>query len=175
MDYFWNVSSTLIAFISKNLEKETVSGNIVDLKVLKRLFVYALPYKGVFIFLTFLTIALSIVGPLRPIIIQKTIDENVANGDYPGLVDMILLLIGLLILQAFIQYLHTFYSGWLGQNIIKDIRIKEYGVTRLAAIIFNHRKNGYDIDSMPLKKKTRFGRSTTISKYIYSKPIESYS
>ena len=31
--------------------------------------------------------------------------------------------------------------------------IKEYGVTRLAAIIFNHRKNGYDIDSMPLKKK----------------------
>ena len=53
--------------------------------------------------------------------------------------------------------------------------IKEYGVTRLAAIIFNHRKNGYDIDSMPLKKKTRFGRSTTISKYIYTKPIESYS
>ena len=52
--------------------------------------------------------------------------------------------------------------------------IKEYGVTRLAAIIFNHRKNGYDIDSMPLKKKTRFGRSTTISKYIYTKPIESY-
>ena len=53
--------------------------------------------------------------------------------------------------------------------------IKEYGVTRLAAIIFKHRKNGYEIDSTPLKKKTRFGRSTTISKYIYSKPIESYS
>jgi|TARA_R110000823_G_scaffold75827_1_gene173440 hypothetical protein len=50
--------------------------------------------------------------------------------------------------------------------------IKEYGVTRLAAIIFNHRKNGYDIDSTPLKKKTRFGRSTTISKYIYTVPPE---
>ena len=44
--------------------------------------------------------------------------------------------------------------------------IKEYG------IIFNHRKNGYDIDSTPLKKKTRFGRSTTISKYIYTVPPE---
>tara|TARA_R100000935_G_scaffold21670_1_gene40106 strand:+ start:275 stop:550 length:276 start_codon:yes stop_codon:yes gene_type:complete len=53
--------------------------------------------------------------------------------------------------------------------------IKEYGATRLSAIIFNHRKNGYDIDSMPLKKKTRFGKSTTIAKYIYTKPIESYS
>lgn len=53
--------------------------------------------------------------------------------------------------------------------------IKEYGVTRLAAIIFNHRKNGYDIDSTPLNKKTRFGRTTTISKYIYQKPVKSYS
>tara|TARA_R100001244_G_scaffold123758_1_gene93472 strand:+ start:408 stop:683 length:276 start_codon:yes stop_codon:yes gene_type:complete len=50
--------------------------------------------------------------------------------------------------------------------------IKEYGVTRLAAIIFNHRKNGYEIDSIPLKKKTRFGRNTTISKYNYLAPLE---
>ena len=48
--------------------------------------------------------------------------------------------------------------------------IKEYGATRLSAIIFNHRKNGYDIDSMPLHKKTRFGKTTTIAKYIYTSP-----
>jgi len=48
--------------------------------------------------------------------------------------------------------------------------IKEYGATRLSAIIFNHRKEGYDIDSMPLTKKTRFGRNTTIAKYIYKAP-----
>lgn len=98
----------------------------MDLTVLKRLFVFAKPYIGVFYFLVFLTIALSIAGPLRPMLIQKAIDNNVAQGDYPGLVNMILLLIGLLVVQAIIQYLHTFYSGWLGQNIIKDIRIKLY-------------------------------------------------
>ena len=48
--------------------------------------------------------------------------------------------------------------------------IKEYGATRLSAIIFNHRKEGYDIDSMPLTKKTRFGRNTTIAKYTYTAP-----
>jgi hypothetical protein len=48
--------------------------------------------------------------------------------------------------------------------------IKEYGATRLADIIFKHRKNGYDISSMPLTKKTRFGRNTTIAKYIYIPP-----
>ena len=60
-------------------------------------------------------------------------------------------------------------------NITSYEAIKEYGVTRLAAIIFNHRKNGYDIDSTPLKKKTRFGRTTTISKYIYEKPPVTYT
>tara|TARA_R100000664_G_scaffold13743_1_gene21834 strand:+ start:262 stop:552 length:291 start_codon:yes stop_codon:yes gene_type:complete len=48
--------------------------------------------------------------------------------------------------------------------------IREYGATRLSAIIFNHRKDGYHIDSIPLTKKTRFGRSTTIAKYLYKAP-----
>jgi hypothetical protein len=52
--------------------------------------------------------------------------------------------------------------------------IKEYGATRLSAIIFNHRKNGYDIDSMPLTKTTRFGRTTTIAKYIYTIPPKEF-
>ena len=49
--------------------------------------------------------------------------------------------------------------------------IKEYGATRLAAIIFNHRKNGYYIKSVPLKKKTRFGRSVIIAKYVYEEDL----
>ena len=52
--------------------------------------------------------------------------------------------------------------------------IKEYGATRLSAIIFNHRKDGYHIESIPLKKKTRFGRTTTIAKYNYLKPLGEY-
>ena len=52
--------------------------------------------------------------------------------------------------------------------------IKEYGATRLSAIIFNHRKEGYDIDSMPLTKKTRFGRTTTIAKYTYVAPPQEF-
>jgi len=121
------------------LEKEKVDRNIVDLKVLRRLLVFAKPYKGVFYFVVFLTIALSIVGPIRPILIQRTIDGPVARGDYQGLVSMILLLVSLLVLGAIIQYLHTFYSNWLGQNIIKDIRIQLYGhIQRLRLKFFDN-------------------------------------
>ena len=49
--------------------------------------------------------------------------------------------------------------------------IHQYGATRLSGIIFNLRKAGYNIESIPLKKKTRFGRTTTIAKYNYLKPL----
>tara|TARA_R100001594_G_scaffold17746_2_gene35881 strand:+ start:474 stop:764 length:291 start_codon:yes stop_codon:yes gene_type:complete len=49
--------------------------------------------------------------------------------------------------------------------------IQEYGATRLSSIIFNHRKKGYYIDSIPITKKTRFGNTTTIAKYTYSPPL----
>jgi len=52
--------------------------------------------------------------------------------------------------------------------------IKEYGATRLADLIYKHKKNGYEIDSIPIKKKTRFGRNTTISKYTYTAPPEEF-
>lgn len=49
--------------------------------------------------------------------------------------------------------------------------IKEYGVTRLAAIIFNLKEEGYGIASIPENKKNRFGRTVVISKYKYVEPI----
>ena len=48
--------------------------------------------------------------------------------------------------------------------------IREYGATRLSAIIFNHRKEGYDISSVPLQVKTRFSRNTKVSRYVYISP-----
>ncbi len=106
------------------MAKEEISGNVLDLTVLKRLFKFVKPYKGYFYFVVFLTVALAFLVPARPYLIQITIDEYVGIKDYNGLVSMVLLLVGLLILQAIVQYLHTYFSGWLGQHIIRDIRVK---------------------------------------------------
>lgn len=106
------------------MEKEKVSGNIVDLQVLSRLFAFAKPYKKQFYIVVFLTVALAILVPLRPKLIQHAIDNEVSAGDYNGLVFWIGILLVLLVVQAVVQYFHTFMSGWLGQYIIKDIRIQ---------------------------------------------------
>jgi len=110
-----------------SLEKENVkSGDIIDTQVLSKLYRFVKPYKGRFFFLIFLTIALAALAPTKPLFIQIAIDEHVALGDYEGLVRIILILVGLLVLQAVVQFAHTFLSGWIGQVIIRDIRIQLY-------------------------------------------------
>ena len=110
-----------------SLEKENVqSGEIIDTQVLKKLYKFVKPYRAHFYFLVFLTIALAILAPTRPYFIQVAIDDYVAMGDGEGLVKIIYLLIGLMLLQALVQFAHTYLSGWIGQVIIRDIRIKLY-------------------------------------------------
>ena len=109
------------------MEKEQFqSGQIIDFKVLKRLLRFVKPYKGRFTLLLFLTISLGALAPVRPYLIQLTLDNYVAAGDYAGLVNMIIILVVLLLLQSFVQYAHTYISGWMGQYVIRDIRIQLY-------------------------------------------------
>jgi ATP-binding cassette subfamily B protein len=105
---------------------EIKSGNIIDTKVLSRLFQFVKPYKKRFYFLVFLTISLAILAPARPFVIQKAIDQPIAQNNLQGLVWMTIVLVGLLIMQAIVQYGFTYISGWLGQYIIRDIRLKLY-------------------------------------------------
>lgn len=109
------------------MEKDQVSsGNIIDFKVLRRLLAFVKPYKGRFALVIILTVVLGILSPLRPVLIQYTLDHDVAVGNYGAMVEMIMILIGLLIVQSIAQYIHTYVSGWLGQQVIRDIRSKLY-------------------------------------------------
>jgi ATP-binding cassette subfamily B protein len=130
-----------------SLEKEkTSSGEILDTKVLKQLYRYVQPYKFQFYLLVFLTISLAFLAPTRPYFIQVAIDDYVAIGDSAGLVQMIYILVGLMILQAVVQWAHTYYSGWIGQVIIRDLRVK----------LFNHL----------LKLKLKFFDNTPIGRLV---------
>lgn len=105
------------------MDKEQVSsGNIIDFKVLRRIMKFVKPYKGRFYFLIFLTLAIGILTPIRPLLIQWTLDNQVAAGDYNGMAIMMLALVGLLLVQSVAQYVHTYMSGWMGQQVIRDIR-----------------------------------------------------
>lgn len=119
----------------------------MDVMLVRRMFRYAKPYKKYFYAAIFLTVLIAIVTPLRPFLIEYTIDSFIIPGDTVGLTWMLGILFGLLIFQTFLQYWHTFSTNFLGQSVIKDMRVA----------VFNH------ITSLRLKyfDKTPIGQLIT--------------
>lgn len=105
-----------------------VSGNAVDVNLLRRVFRYAYPYRRIFAWSIFLTVLLAVLAPLRPWLIQYTLDKFIILNDSSGLLNMSLLMAGLLLIQTGVQYYHTFFTNVLGQSVIKDLRVN----------VFNH-------------------------------------
>jgi ATP-binding cassette subfamily B multidrug efflux pump len=105
-----------------------VSGNAVDVNLLRRIFQYVRPYSRIFIWSIVMTVALAILAPVRPWLIQYTLDRFIVANDGAGLLSMTLLMTGLLLVQTAVQYFHTFYTNILGQSVIKDLRVH----------VFNH-------------------------------------
>lgn len=113
-----------MAEIQKN--ETTPSGKIFDLEILKRLFQFIKPYN-----LKFYSLILSIMlgaslAPVLPLLIRQTIDGPVSAGNYAGLAKMLAIMVGVLVVQSLIQFSNTYLAGWLGQNIIRDIRVQLY-------------------------------------------------
>lgn len=106
------------------MSEQTVTGKAFDGKLLKRVYAFVKPYKKIFYISIFLTLSLAVIAPLRPWLIQKTIDGPVATRDINSLPKMLVLLLALLLIQTLVQYWHTLLTNSLGQSVIKDMRVK---------------------------------------------------
>lgn len=97
---------------------------IFDIHLFKRLFKFIKPYKIVFsgVFLSVILIALF--GVATPELLQRAIDTNLANKKEEGFLTIIIVMIALLVLEVLFQLIFIYYSSWLGQNVVKDIRVK---------------------------------------------------
>lgn len=102
--------------------KPNKSGKIFDKKLFSRLFAYTKPYRNYFILGIFLTIIISLVSPVRPMIYQYIIDNEVTKSSVSGVRMFILATLGMLVLETLLGYTNTLLTNWLGQSVIKDIR-----------------------------------------------------
>jgi len=104
----------------------TKTGQVFDWQVLRRLLTYVQPYRGVFIGLIALTVAAAVLGTVRPALIQRMIDVDISTSDWAGLNRSTMWLLALLVVNTVVSYLQTYYGGWLGQYIVRDIRTDLY-------------------------------------------------
>lgn len=84
------------------------------------------PYKSLFYTTVVLVILLAILAPLRPWLIQHTVDGPVTNGDLDGLLKFTLLMLGALLLESTFRYAFSYLSVWLGQQAVHDLRLSLY-------------------------------------------------
>ena len=99
-----------------------------DINLFKRLLLYIKPYKKVFVGVLIAVILIAVSGAVRPKILQLAIDNNIATKTVEGFLPYVVIMSIMLFLEVIFQLLFIFYSGWLGQNVVKDVRVK----------LFNH-------------------------------------
>ena len=100
------------------------NSNTFDFKRFKRLMVYTKPYAITFYSVLLAAILLSFLAVSRPYILNEIITTKLYESDEKGLVFLASLLAGILFLEVIVQFLFIFFANWIGQSIIRDIRVK---------------------------------------------------
>ena len=99
-------------------------GSIFDFKLFSKLMKFVKLYKGTYYFVLLSAILLSGSSIISPYLLKTVIDDYISLGDFDGMVLIISLMFGALIFEVIFQFLFVYYANWLGQRVIRDLRVK---------------------------------------------------
>src|SRR5882757_10608695 len=118
------------------MSEEKKKKKIFDFSLLRRVFHYAAPYKSRLYISVILSILLAILSPLRPFLIQVTINDYIRKGVSPDLslkqkmealvIGITLLQIVFLLVETVARFYFSFLTAALGQTVVKDLRVAVY-------------------------------------------------
>jgi ATP-binding cassette subfamily B multidrug efflux pump len=94
-----------------------------DIAVLRRVFSYASPYKKKFYLSVVLAILLAFITPVRPLLIQVTVNKYIANNMGQMVINITIIQIGIIMVETAMRFWFSFTTAWLGQSVVKDIRV----------------------------------------------------
>jgi ATP-binding cassette subfamily B protein len=107
---------------------------IFDFSLLRRVFHFAAPYKNKFYGSLVLAIVLAVIAPVRPFLIQLTINDGIKgnmsshfiNGPGGFIIEITIVQIILLLLETGLRFFFTFLTASLGQSVVRDMRVSTY-------------------------------------------------
>lgn len=97
-----------------------------DFRLLKRVFRYAAPYKKKFYLSVVLAIVLAFVTPVRPFLIQLTVDKFISQSIPAMVINITIIQIGLIMIETVLRFLFSFTTAVLGQSVVRDLRVATY-------------------------------------------------
>lgn len=116
------------------MSKEPSAKKIFNLSLLKRVFILARPYHSRLYVSLFLSIFLAVIAPLRPMLIQLTINKGISDNTMayfmkgPGgfIIEITIIQILLLLIETGCRFYFTYTTATLGQSVVRDLRNDTY-------------------------------------------------
>lgn len=127
------------------MEQKAGKKKLFDFKLLSRVISYASPYRSRLNSSIVLAIVLAVMGPLRPWLINKTVNDYIAKGTEQGhrfaynffgnellftVAQMIFIITAiqvlLIILETVLRFFFSYYTSWLGQTVVRDLRVNVF-------------------------------------------------
>lgn len=102
---------------------EKVKGNILDIKLFTKLLVFVKPYNITFYGVLTSAILISLLSTLTPYLLKIVVDDYLLLKNYEGMQTIIMIMMIVLFLEVIFIYLFTYYANWLGQKVIKNLRV----------------------------------------------------
>ena len=116
----------------------------LDLEILGRIMSFIRPYKKIFVYTLILTVILGFIAPVRPYMIKIMVDDFVPTKDKQQLLNFSIYLVLLLLGESVMQYFQIYLANLLGQDIIKDLRVKLYNKElTIKSFLFRQNPNRY--------------------------------
>ncbi len=100
------------------------TGTAFDFGLFKRVLAFTSPYKKTYYFVLFSAIALATLGMLRPHLLGLIVDNALPDSNKEQLVELIVWMIAVLLGEVVFQLSFIYFANWLGQEVIRDIRVK---------------------------------------------------
>ncbi len=113
-------------------------------KTILRLFGYVKPHKGLAVAVFLMSLMVALLG-LLPTLLNKPLFDDVltVGGDLSLLLVLVIVLAFTYLVNALLQGSRQYLSGWLGQEIIYDLRNEAYrNLQRLSLSFFDSRRTG---------------------------------
>jgi len=108
------------------LSQEQGKKKFFDFTLLRRVLRFARPYKKRFYWSIALAFILAALTPVRPFLIQLTVDKYISGKVYHWIIYITIIQIAFLLVETALRFYFSYITSWLGQSVVKDMRVKTY-------------------------------------------------
>jgi ATP-binding cassette subfamily B multidrug efflux pump len=105
---------------------EKVKGKIFDLILYKKLLRFVKPYNSTFYGVMISAIVISLLSTLTPYLLKIVVDDYILLKNFQGMQMILAAMLGVLFLEVSFMFLFAYYANWLGQKVIKDMRVEVF-------------------------------------------------